>query len=296
MQFLTAKPQRFHSNLVVKFFYNSTIATDEKSFSAKVCGTSMIISPESLAEDFGLNNSGIIISSYKEELIQEYWTKWKCSDVKSDVKIKFNRGSLELLPIMIMDIMGRIVLQNDSSKLSAKICKPMIAIDDAVEANSASLVFCRLCGNIRQTHLATTNRDRKNVHFEYMVNYLLEKRMSAIDHSVELLSSAFLPSNPQGGLVSKVRPSVRIPGSLSQEYGDKLEKSVPQKQIGAEVTLIKTDVRQARQKQRELRSAQLQLEVKALGLSVPEPKGLTRARSTALTNQIVELVCNQPQP
>lgn len=61
MQFLTTKPQKFHPNLVVEFFYNSTIAADERSFSTTVYGTPMVILPESLAEDFGLNNFGVDI-------------------------------------------------------------------------------------------------------------------------------------------------------------------------------------------------------------------------------------------
>lgn len=167
MQFLIAKPQKFHPNLVVEFFYNSTIAADKKSFLTKV------ILSESLTEDFSLNNSGINIFSYKEGLVQEYWTKWKHFDDKSAFKLNANRGSLELLPIMIMDIMARIVPQDDSSKvkLSVEIYKPMIALDDEVQANWASYVFSKLLENVHRAHLSTAKMKETHIMDSWSISY-----------------------------------------------------------------------------------------------------------------------------
>lgn len=76
---------------------------------------------------------------------------------------------------MLMDIISTVILQDDNSKLkmSADVVKPMIAFDDAIEANWANMVFSKLLEDVRQTHLTTVKRDPKDVDYGYIVSYLL---------------------------------------------------------------------------------------------------------------------------
>lgn len=82
-------------------------------------------------------------------------------------------------------------------------------------------MFSKLLEDVRQAHLATSKRDPKDVHYRYMVSYLLEKRMTKLDNGEELTSSAVFQFSPQSGSASKVDPSIRIPDYLSRELVDR---------------------------------------------------------------------------
>lgn len=175
---------------------------------------------------------------------------------------------------MINELISTIIPQDDNSKLklSADIVKSMIAFDDAVETNWASLVFSKLLEDVRQTHLATTRRDPKDVHYGYIVSYLLDNRLSKLDNGEELTGSSFISHSPHVGTTSKVDPSIRIPDSLQRDLVDRVEQmmTVLEKMNGEDTISISSKVtnnepasKQDKSTQLKLRSTSLQDQVTA---------------------------------
>lgn len=84
MKFLTIEPKQFHPYLVADIYQRAVVAADEHSFSTKVHDTQFYISPQFLAEEFGLSNSGAVISTYKEgtlDIKKEHWNNGEYQNI-----------------------------------------------------------------------------------------------------------------------------------------------------------------------------------------------------------------------
>lgn len=115
MRFITAEPKKFHPYLVAEFYHRAVIAADGKSFSTEVYDTQLTISPQILAEELDLSNSGVNISTYKEgkiDIERKYWHKWKFPKDKSEFKLATKKSSLGFLAGMMLDILLKIVIQD----------------------------------------------------------------------------------------------------------------------------------------------------------------------------------------
>lgn len=122
--------------------------------------------------------------------------------------------------------------------------------------------------------------------------------MTTLDNGEEPTSSTFFPSSPRSG--SAFKPPILEFQTLSREFVDRVEQmmTAPEKPIGVDTTFTKSKTSQdsqARLIQRELRSKKFQAEVKASGLPVPEPRGVTRARSAALTKELIQFITTPSQ-
>lgn len=135
MKFITIEPERFHPYLVVEIYWKAVVAADNKSFCTRVHGTIFNISTKSLVEVFELSTSGVSIYTYMDgtpNIECNHWNQWKKPDFESAFKLATRKGSLTELPALMLDI-------GANSELSTKKYKPMMALDDEVEANSRGL-------------------------------------------------------------------------------------------------------------------------------------------------------------
>lgn len=140
MKFVAIEPKRFHQYLVAEFYQKAVIAADEQSFTTEMHNTQFNVSPRFLSQKFGLNNSGVSISSYLDgipNVKKEHWLQSKAPEYTKPFKLKTPKGSIVLEAGMMLDIVLKIIIQDVGSKaeLSTRKYKPMMALEGMVEAN-----------------------------------------------------------------------------------------------------------------------------------------------------------------
>lgn len=90
MKFITTKPEHLHLYLVAEFYRKAIIAIDNKSFKTKVFCTLFIISAQFLADEFGLNNSGVSVFTYLDcnsNIEITHWYRLKRPDYTQTFKL-----------------------------------------------------------------------------------------------------------------------------------------------------------------------------------------------------------------
>lgn len=83
----------------------------------------------------------------------------------------------------MMDIINRIIVQYIGSKLELSIrkYKPMMALDDEVEANLADYIFDRMWESVKRNNsIQTPHSFQNDVMFGLTISYLLETKDASI--------------------------------------------------------------------------------------------------------------------
>lgn len=80
--------------------------------------------------------------------------RWKLPEFVQPFKLGSPKGSLDQVSAFVLDIVNEIIIQDVSSKskLSTRKYKPMMALDDEVEAEWAVYIFTRLLESIPRFH------------------------------------------------------------------------------------------------------------------------------------------------
>lgn len=118
----------------------------EKSFTTIVGDSRLTITTQSLADDFELSQSGVSIFTYRGDspnAKEVHRDKWRCPKFDGKFKLGSTRGSLKQGPPFMMDIINKIIVQDidAQSELSTPKYKPMMALDDGIEANWVDYIF-----------------------------------------------------------------------------------------------------------------------------------------------------------
>lgn len=153
MKFITTEPKHFYPYLMAKFYKKAVVASDSKSFKTKVYDTKFTISAQFLAVKLELSNNEVSVFTYFDgnpNIKRIHLNRWKKVEYTETFKLGSPRGSLAEVPEIMLDIINKIVIQDDSSKseLSNRKYRPMMALDGEVEANWADYIFSRLLDSV----------------------------------------------------------------------------------------------------------------------------------------------------
>lgn len=97
---------------------------------------------------------------------------------------------------------------------------------------------------MRRAHAKSSKKLTNEVHYDLMINYLLEKKMPLVDRGEELSDSDYLPSKNTRGRAYHLVASVKIPHRLPRESLNKIAEVVAdgKKGIALQVTPTASEI------------------------------------------------------